>query len=100
MVAGNLRFAKIRTFDGHESILQDEFDGYGRILTEYNINVSWEGILYHYIGDAYFINARHEKITVSRLPPEAGIDSPSDVRKAFLDLGGFTFRIGLKIGLF
>lgn len=100
IAAGDLRLAKIRTFDGHESIHQDVFDGYGGILTLYHIDVAWEGILYHYIGDSDYINARNEKITVSSSPPEVGIDNPFGVRKAFLDLGGFTFRIGVKIGLF
>lgn len=100
LMAGDLRLAKIRSFDGLESIHQDVFDGYGGILAYYSIDVAWEGVLYHYIGDSDYINARNEKITVSPSPPEAGIDNPFGVRKAFLDLGGFTFRIGVKIGLF
>lgn len=32
--------------------------------------------------------------------PWVGADMPSDIRYAFLDPGGFTFKIGLKIGLF
>lgn len=62
---------------------------------------STDGILYHYIGLDFSTGRMREKLVVENLdPPWYGIDLPTDIRRAFLDLGGFTLKIGLRIGLF
>jgi hypothetical protein len=98
MMGGDWRFAKIGSFEGSWQSHLDTYDGYGS-LTD-TLNVTEEGFLYHYIGDSFYVDARHEKLVLSSFFPEYGIDLPSDQRKAFLDLSGFTFRIGVKISLF
>ncbi len=98
--AGDWRAAKIKSFEGSELHHIDSFDGHG--ILEDTQDLTTHGCLYHLIGDAPYIwNARHEKIIISSFPPPFyGVDDPFGERKAFLDLGGFTFRIGVKIGLF
>ncbi len=99
IIAGDWRVAKIKSFEGSQLHHIDIFDGNG-ILQETQ-DLTLDGFLYHLVGDADYIwDVRHEKIVLSSFPPEYGYDSPFGVRKAFLDLGGFTFRIGVKIGLF
>ena len=98
MMAGVWRFAKIGSFEGSWQSHLDSFDGYGSLTDTQN--VTEEGFLYHYIGDSFYVDARHEKLILSSFFPEYGIDMPFGQRKAFLDLGGFTLRIGVKIGLF
>jgi len=99
-VESQWRFAKIKSFKGSALTTDEQFDEYGNLLG--SDSITEDGFLYHYIGDDLRINySRHEKIILTSLvPPWLGADSPSDIRKAFLDLSGFTFRIGLKIGLF
>ncbi len=94
------RFARIKSFKGSQLLTNESFDEYGNlILSESN---TMEGILYHYMGDDLMVpNVRHEKLLLEDIaPPWYGVDNPSDIRKAFVDLSGFTFKIGLKIGLF
>lgn len=100
VMAGDWRLAKIESFEGSYLSHGDTFDGNG-VITD-TLDAYMEGDFIHYIGDADYIwNVRHEKIKIfSGEPPYYGVDSPSSGRKAFLDLSGFTFRIGLKIGLF
>lgn len=94
------RATKIRTFKGSISTYADSYDSSGNYLN--SVSASLDGILFHYMGDSLRIPyQRHEKMIVENFdPPWYGIDIPSDIRHAFLDLGGFTFKIGLKIGLF
>jgi len=99
LMAGDWRLAKIKSFEGSELHHIDIFDGYG--VPQESSDFTYDGFLYHLIGDAYYIwGVRHEKLILSSSFPDYGVDNPSGQRKAFLDLGGFTFRIGLKIGLF
>ena len=99
ILAGDWRLAKIKSFEGSALHHIDVFDGYG-ILQE-SSDLAGDGFLYHLIGDAYYIEGvRHEKLILSSSFPDFGVDNPSDQRKAFLDLSGFTFRIGVKISLF
>jgi hypothetical protein len=98
--AGDWRVAKIESFEGSELHHIDIFDGYGILQATQDLTSA--GFLYHLIGDAaYTWDVRHEKIVLSSFPPPFyGIENPFGERKAFLDLSGFTFRIGVKIGLF
>jgi hypothetical protein len=99
ILAGDWRLAKIESFEGSELHHIDIFDGYG-VLQE-SSDLTSNGFLYHLIGDADYIwDVRHEKLILSSSFPDYGYDNPFGQRKAFLDLGGFTFRIGVKIGLF
>jgi hypothetical protein len=100
IIEGQYRFAKIRTFTGSISGYAEFYDPYGNLTGTDGGSI--EGVFYHYIGDDYRIPySRHEKLIVSNFPPPwYGADFPSDIRKAFLDLSGFTFKLGLKIGLF
>lgn len=100
VMAGAWRLAKIESFEGSYLSHGTSFDGNGVIID--TLDASMEGILIHYTGDADYIwGVRHEKIKIfAGEPPYYGADSPSDGRKALLDLSGFTLRIGLKIGLF
>ncbi len=93
------RLAKIRTLRGSYQLYYQEFNSDGSL---YNSgNYATEGILYHYKGFDDITGTPHEKMMVNDEPPPwGGIDTPWDGRKAFLDLSGFTVRIGLKIGLF
>jgi hypothetical protein len=96
---GQWRFAKITTFKGVETLEYQEFDADGVLFNSGNI--STDGVLYHYIGQDFNNGEWVEKLLVSDLvPPWVGVDSPYDIRRAFLDLGGFTLKIGLRIRLF
>lgn len=96
---GQWRFAKISTFNGIHTLEAQGFDAYGNLIM--TLNISTEGILYHYIGQDFENGRWHEKLLVTDLvPPWYGYDFPRDIRRAFLDLGGFTIKIGLRIRLF
>jgi len=98
---GLWRLAKIRTLKGSITTHADAYDENGYLTGTYDTDI-YQGILYHYSGEDLIVGGvRHEKLLVNDFPPPwIGTDLPADVRKAFLDLSGFTFRIGLKIGLF
>lgn len=96
---GQWRFAKITTFKGIWTSEAMEYDAYGDLI--YVLSNSREGILYHYFGEDLHNGEVIEKLLVSDFPPPwFGIDMPYDPRNAFLDMGGFTLKIGLRIGLF
>jgi len=98
MAESQWQFAKIKSLDGNLALSDYEYDASGNVIS--SGNDSWDGILYHYMGyDSYF-GTLTEKLVISEFYPWDGIDFPSEERKAFLDLSGFTFKIGLKIGLF
>jgi hypothetical protein len=61
---------------------------------------SKQGPLFHYFGEGLDYGGGHEKLIVNEDFWQLGADSPYDIRKAFLDLGGLSFKIGLKIKLF
>jgi len=98
---GLWRLAKIRTLKGTITTHANSYDENGYLTGTYDTSI-YQGILYHYSGEDLNVEGiRHEKLLVNDFPPPwIGTDFPADVRKAFLDLSGFTFRIGLKIGLF
>jgi hypothetical protein len=99
MAESQWRMAKIRTLKGSSYTEQELYDSDHNLVD--TINISVEGILYHYVGFDPWTGIPREKLKVSEIdPPWAGSDEPSDIRKAILDLSGFTFKIGLKIGLF
>lgn len=91
------RFVKIRTFKGHWVGYAEEYDEYGNLTGIHNSNT--DGILYHYLAGGQFGTC--EKMTISDFPPPwVGVDDPHDIRHAFLDLGGFAFKMGLRVRLF
>jgi len=92
------QFAKIRSLDGSNFLAGYEYDALGNLV--WTSSESWDGSLYHYTGEDEVLGPRTEKLMVPEFYPWDGIDFPADERKATLDLGGFTFKIGLKIGLF
>lgn len=98
LVEGQFNLSRIKHFSGTSFITNQTFDEKGNLVG--SISVSDKGILYHYIGEDWDVGVPREKFIVSPSPPEIGYDFPRDVREAFLDLRGFTIRIGLKIRLF
>jgi len=92
------RLAKIRSLKGNMLITSHVYDAEGNLLS--SGSSSGEGSLYHLIEEDSYTGVRSEQLYVFEAPPDIGIGFPSDIRKAFLDLSGFTFKIGLKIGLF
>jgi hypothetical protein len=93
------RFAKVNSLEGIINSTLETFDEYGNL--GYSFEASDEGPLYHYYGEDDLLGVVIEKLLVTSLePPWNGIDSPYDIRKAFLDLSGYTFKIGLRIKMF
>lgn len=96
---GQWRFAEITTLSGIATLEAQEFDADGNLLQV--ISHSRTGILYHFIGQDFHNGEWVEKLLVTDLvPPFGGADMPYDIRQAFLDLGCFTLKVGLRIGLF
>lgn len=99
IIAGGLwKFVKIDALKGHLVTASDEFDAEGN-LVDSQMNTA-EGTLYHYLQYDSRLGVRRERMSIHESWPEIGLGSPSDIRQAFLDLSGFTFTIGIKIGLF
>ncbi|MDI6697860.1 MAG: hypothetical protein QME85_02840 [Candidatus Saccharicenans sp.] len=98
LVEGQFNFSRVKHFSGMGSMSYQVFDEQGNFDGSYD--ESFEGILYHYIGEDFSVGIPREKLVVSESPPILGFDFPSDVREAFLDLRGFALRFGLKIRLF
>lgn len=93
------RFAKINSLEGTIHITTQVFDEYGNLGLTFA--GSDEGPLYHFYGQDLLLGVEIEKLHVTSLEvPFSGIDFPRDIRKAFLDLSGLTFKIGLRIRLF
>lgn len=96
---GQWRFVKINTLKGYRTRQTLSYDSDGSLVDSFNSSKS--GILYHYIGLDFSTGEFREKLVVEDLePPWGGVDLPTDIRNAFLDLGGFTFKIGLRVRLF
>lgn len=96
---GQWRFAKISTLQGSAITETQMFDAAGNLTN--TATSSTDGILYHYFGQDFSTGQIREKLLVEDLdPPWVGIDLPTDIREAFLDLGGFSLKIGLRIRLF
>ncbi|HOW85039.1 MAG TPA: outer membrane beta-barrel protein [Candidatus Aminicenantes bacterium] len=90
--------AKIETLSG-EAQQNIRFYNPEGTLTE-TVTHTNEGPLFHYIGEDLDYGGWHEKLIVNEEIWQVGTDGPYGIRQAFLDLSGFTLRIGLKIGLF
>ena len=93
------QFIKIESLKGSALLETQRFDAAGNLTSVDRTLI--DGTFYHYIGQDFSTGRMREKLVVENLdPPWYGIDMPTDIRRAFLDLSGFTLRIGLKIGLF
>ncbi len=57
------------------------------------------GSIYYYTRLEFYTGNRYADIEVME-PPGNGIEIPRNIRKATLDLSGFSFRIGIKLRLF
>lgn len=97
MAEGRWRFAKIKSLKGSSALYSKLFyvQGDDFISSESD---SQSGYLYHYLV-ADFAGFQQEELGVYADPTTIA-DEVTGLRKAFLDLSGFTFRIGLRIGLF
>jgi len=58
------------------------------------------GTLYYYTEWDFLIGARYARLTIWPKPPEGSVSEIEDVRKAALDLSGYSFRIGIRILFF
>jgi len=58
------------------------------------------GTLYYFTWWDHLIGARYASIEVHESPPDAGCRYTADIRKAVLNLSGYSFRIGIRIRLF
>lgn len=93
------RFANISSLEGRLELTRRHFDEYGALAG--SSDFTDVGPLYHYYGEDLLFGNEIEKLVVSSLEvPWTGLDYPRDIRKAYLDLSGFTLKIGLKIRLF
>lgn len=97
MAESQWRFAKIKSLKGSSDLYSKLFyvQGDNFISSESD---SQSGYLYHYLV-ADFAGFQQEELGVYA-DPSTIANEVSGLRKAFLDLSGFTFRIGLRIGLF
>lgn len=92
-----LRFAKVQSLKGSGTFSEQSSYVYGgNIISEESD--TQEGYLYHYYQDMYGVYLME---TLKVLSDPSAIEAyVTELRKATLDLNGFTFKIGLKIGLF
>jgi hypothetical protein len=99
VASGQWRSIIIDTLKGEELLEAQWFDAAGNL--DIVFSETFNGLLYHYIGQDSATGLMREKLLVSEIePPWYGIDLPSDIRNAYIDLGGFTLKVGIKIGLF
>lgn len=85
-----LRYAVISDFKGlvrRESLLGGKYS-------------EKTGFLYYHTRFDLFLGARYADIDAWEKPPDYSIYDYADVRKAKIDLSGFSLKIGIKIGLF
>ncbi|MFX1537687.1 MAG: outer membrane beta-barrel protein [Promethearchaeota archaeon] len=83
------RYIKIRNFQG--AALHEDSDS----------NYAEEsGTLYYFTFWNPGIGAGYADLEVWKEPPEASIYYIANIRKAILDLSGFSFRVGIRIRLF
>ncbi len=97
MAEGQWRFAKIESLKGN-SDLRDRLMYVQGENTISSTSDSQSGYLYHYLV-ADFAGFQQEELGVYA-DPSTIANGVTGLRKAFLDLSGFTFNIGLRIGLF
>jgi len=77
---------------GLKGIMRYEYD-WGGIFEE-------EGTLYYFSMYDDWIGAGYDDLEVWEKPYGGGTRWISDIRKAILDLSGFTFRVGIRIKIF
>ncbi len=94
MAESQWRFAKLKSLKGSSEYATQTSNVYGGDITSSDSD-SQTGYLYHYVVDLY----GYEELAVYSDPSLAG-GGVSGLRKASLDLGGFAFKIGLRIRLF
>lgn len=58
------------------------------------------GFLYYHTKEDLFLGARYADIEVWEIPPDYSPEFIANIRKAKLDLSGFSLRMGIRIGLF
>ncbi len=81
--------SKIKGFKGtmkHENIYGDKHE--------------MSGTLYYFTSWDHFIGARYASIEIFETQPEGGCRYFDDIRKAALNLSGYSFKIGVKLRLF
>jgi hypothetical protein len=83
------RLSKMGTFKGN---IKTE-DKYGNKYEE-------TGTLYYFTEWNYFVATRLSTLEIMEAPPEGGVRWIEDIRKATLDLSGYSIRTGIKIKLF
>jgi hypothetical protein len=100
LIAGvKWRVAKTGHLRGVAQGTTNSYDAEGNLM--YTTSHQWSGILYSFFQDDLLIGARYEKLAISETRPiEGGIDSKTDIRKANLDLSGYSIMVGLRIRLF
>ncbi len=100
LIAGAIwRVAKTGHLQGVAQGNSNSYDAEGNLWN--TTSRQFSGILYSYFADDLLIGARYEKLELSPIrPKEGGIDFISDIRKANLDLSGYSILIGLRIRLF
>jgi hypothetical protein len=88
-----LRYGKISRFKGSGSLLYEN-------NSDIWANDKRKGTLYFFNMEDQVIGARYNNIDVWSYIPDASIYFLENIRKASLDLTGFSLKIGLKIRLF
>lgn len=58
------------------------------------------GFFYYHIRDDFNTGDRYADIEVWKTPPDVSIEFIAGIRKAKLDLTGYSLRIGVKVGIF
>jgi hypothetical protein len=83
------RYVKISNFKG--TLKASDHDGNSAQIA---------GTLYYFTEWGLSIGARYATLEIMEKPPELSIRFIKDIRKAVLDLNGYSLRIGLRIRLF
>jgi len=97
LAEAQLRFAKIKSLKGSGTYTEQRRYVAGHEIISEESDTQ-EGYLYHYYEDMYGVYFMEALQVFS--DPSAIEAYVTELRKATLDLNGFTFKIGLKIGLF
>ena len=85
------RYAKIKNLNG---IMR------GEAKYSEGIYLEWKGALYFFNMWDLGIGTRYDDLEVWERPPDVSIRDLVDIRKAVLDLTGYSFRVGIRIRLF
>ena len=93
------RIAKTGHLRGTAKGTSSSYDAGGNLVD--TTSHQWSGILYSYSAEDLLIGSRYKILAVRETRPiEGGISSIRDIRKANLDLGGYSILVGLRIRLF